>query len=142
MWLHRALHLEGALHGSLLCYHHFEICNIVWRKTLHFHFVLGPPNDVCLLAGYTLCFLAQTSFFLKAEKRHWHQGKKRRLSGGKREYGDSGIFGEACPTQGLCCHFSWQLRNSLCYLSFKTLTVLALITVEQLLSWSFCNTKI
>lgn len=116
---------ERPLLSSMLCYRRLEIHNNVWRRALRFHCVPGPQNYVCLLAGYVLCFLVQTSFFLKAEKRHWHQGKRRRLSGEKREYGDSGIFGEVSTTQGLCGHLHWQVRNTLCCLSFKAALTLS-----------------
>lgn len=91
---------------------HLEIRNNVWGRALHFHFVLGLQNYVCLVVGYVLCFLAQTSLFLKAEKRHWYRGKRRRLSGGKRACGGSGSFGEICFSQGLCATSTseWEMR--------------------------------
>lgn len=119
----------------MLCCRHLEIHNNVWKGTLRFHFVHGPPNYVCLVAGYVLCFPVRILFYLKAEKRHWLKKREGNFLEG-REYGDSGIFRQTCTPQGLCCHLSRQMRNALCRLSSGS------ITDKQLLSWSFCKARV
>lgn len=110
---------EGPVLCSMLCCHNLEIDTNVWRRAPCISSLYwAPPNYVCLLAGYVLCFVVQTSFSLKTEKR-------RGLSGGEGEYGDSGIFGEVSTTQGLCCHLNWQVGHALCCLSFKVILALS-----------------
>lgn len=116
---------------------HLKIHNNVWRRALHFHFVLGLQNDVCLVVRYVLCCLTQTSLLLKAEKRLWYRGKRRRLSGGKRACGGSGNFGEMCSSQGLGATSTREGEMRCVVLSLRHSS--GSVPDEPILCWSFCK---